>query len=32
LIEDVFEEPTWNLREQLAELAAGPRAKSAHQH
>ncbi|MBA2543574.1 MAG: 3-methyl-2-oxobutanoate dehydrogenase [Deltaproteobacteria bacterium] len=32
LIEDVFEEPTWNLREQLADLAAGPRAKSAHQH
>ncbi len=32
LIEDVFEEPTWNLREQLAELAAGPRAKSPHQH
>jgi pyruvate dehydrogenase E1 component alpha subunit/2-oxoisovalerate dehydrogenase E1 component alpha subunit len=32
LIEDVFEEPTWNLREQLAELQAGPRAKSAHQH
>jgi pyruvate dehydrogenase E1 component alpha subunit/2-oxoisovalerate dehydrogenase E1 component alpha subunit len=32
LIDDVFEEPTWNLREQLAELIAGPRAKSAHQH
>ena len=32
LIDDVFEEPTWLLREQLADLAAGPRAKSAHQH
>jgi TPP-dependent pyruvate/acetoin dehydrogenase alpha subunit len=32
LVEDVFEEPTWNLREQLAELERGPRAKSAHQH
>jgi pyruvate dehydrogenase E1 component alpha subunit len=31
LIEDVFEEPAWNLREQLADLEAGPRAKSAHQ-
>ena len=31
LIDDVFEEPTWNLREQLAELvAARPRAKSPH--
>jgi len=32
LIDDVFEEPTWLLREQLAELAAAPRAKSAHHH
>jgi pyruvate dehydrogenase E1 component alpha subunit len=30
LIDDVFEEPTWLLREQLAELAAEPRAKSPH--
>ena len=32
LIEDVYEQPTWLLREQLAELSAGPRAKSPHQH
>ncbi|MEO8706651.1 MAG: thiamine pyrophosphate-dependent enzyme, partial [Kofleriaceae bacterium] len=32
LVEDVFEEPTWLLEEQLAELERGPRAKSAHQH
>mgnify|MGYP001589213902 CR=1 FL=1 len=32
LIDDVFEEPTWLLREQLDELAAGPRAKSPHHH
>ena len=32
LIDDVFEEPTWLLREQLAGLAAGPRAKSTHHH
>jgi len=32
LIEDVFEESTWLLREQLADLVASPRAKSAHQH
>jgi len=32
LIEDVYEEPTWLLREQLAELAAEPRAKSPHKH
>lgn len=32
LIEDVYAEPTWNLREQLAEVAAGPRPKSPHQH
>jgi pyruvate dehydrogenase E1 component alpha subunit/2-oxoisovalerate dehydrogenase E1 component alpha subunit len=30
LIEDVFEEPTWHLREQLADLEASPRAKSPH--
>ena len=28
LIDDVYEEPTWNLREQLAELAAGRAARS----
>jgi 2-oxoisovalerate dehydrogenase E1 component alpha subunit len=32
LIDDVFEEPTPRLREQLAELEASPRAKSPHQH
>jgi len=32
LVEDVFEEPTWNLREQLADVAAGPRAKNPHHH
>ena len=32
LIDDVFEQPTWLLREQLAEVAAGPRAKSPHHH
>jgi pyruvate dehydrogenase E1 component alpha subunit len=32
LIDDVYEEPTWLLREQLAELAAAPRARSPHQH
>lgn len=32
LIDDVFEEPTWLLREQLDELAQGPRAKSPHHH
>ena len=30
LVDDVFEEPTWNLREQLADLAASPRAQSPH--
>src|SRR5688572_9147414 len=30
LIEDVFEEPTWLLREQLAEVERSPRAKSPH--
>jgi TPP-dependent pyruvate/acetoin dehydrogenase alpha subunit len=32
LIEDVYEEPTWLLREHLAGLAAGPRARSPHRH
>jgi pyruvate dehydrogenase E1 component alpha subunit/2-oxoisovalerate dehydrogenase E1 component alpha subunit len=32
LVEDVFEEPTWNLREQLADLAAAPRSKNPHHH
>jgi pyruvate dehydrogenase E1 component alpha subunit/2-oxoisovalerate dehydrogenase E1 component alpha subunit len=32
LIDDVYEQPTWNLREQLAELAAAPRSRSPHQH
>ena len=32
LIEDVYEEPTWLLREQLAELERGPRAKNPHRH
>jgi pyruvate dehydrogenase E1 component alpha subunit len=32
LIEDVYEEPTWLLREQMAELAAAPRTKAPHQH
>ncbi len=32
LIEDVYEEPTPRLREQLAELAAAPRARSPHKH
>ena len=32
LIDDVYEEPTWLLREQLAELAASPRVRSPHQH
>jgi pyruvate dehydrogenase E1 component alpha subunit/2-oxoisovalerate dehydrogenase E1 component alpha subunit len=32
LVEDVYEQPTWNLREQLAELEGGPRAKSPHAH
>jgi TPP-dependent pyruvate/acetoin dehydrogenase alpha subunit len=30
LIEDVFEEPTWLLREQLAAIADAPRAKNPH--
>jgi pyruvate dehydrogenase E1 component alpha subunit/2-oxoisovalerate dehydrogenase E1 component alpha subunit len=32
LIDDVFEQPTQRLREQLAELAASPRARSPHHH
>ena len=32
LVEDVYEEPSWNLREQLAQLAASPRAKNPHHH
>ncbi len=32
IIEDVFEEPTWNLREQLADVARHPRSKNPHHH
>jgi len=32
LIDDVYEQPTPLLREQLAELAAAPRARAPHQH
>ncbi len=32
LIDDVYEEPTWNLREQLDEITALPRPKNPHQH
>jgi pyruvate dehydrogenase E1 component alpha subunit len=32
LIDDVFEQPTWLLREQLAEVASQPRTKSPHHH
>jgi 2-oxoisovalerate dehydrogenase E1 component alpha subunit len=32
LVDDVFEEPTWLLREQLAELERAPRAKNPHHH
>jgi pyruvate dehydrogenase E1 component alpha subunit/2-oxoisovalerate dehydrogenase E1 component alpha subunit len=32
IVDDVFEEPTWNLREQLAGLEASPRAKNPHSH
>jgi TPP-dependent pyruvate/acetoin dehydrogenase alpha subunit len=32
LIDDVYEQPTWLLREQLAELAASPRTRSPHHH
>ena len=32
LIDDVYEEPTWNLREQLDAIAALPRPKNPHHH
>jgi len=32
IVEDVFEEPTWRLREQMEELEASPRSKSPHVH
>ncbi len=32
IVDDVFEEPTWLLREQLADLESQPRAKSPHTH
>jgi len=32
LVEDVFEQPTWLLREQLAEIERSPRAKNPHHH
>ncbi|TMQ18244.1 MAG: thiamine pyrophosphate-dependent dehydrogenase E1 component subunit alpha [Deltaproteobacteria bacterium] len=32
LIDDVYEQPTWLLREQLAGLVAAPRARAPHQH
>jgi pyruvate dehydrogenase E1 component alpha subunit len=32
LIDDVFEEPTWLLREQLADVERAPRAKNPHKH
>ncbi len=32
IVDDVYEQPTWNLREQLAELEASPRAKNPHSH
>jgi len=32
LIDDVFEEPTWLLREQMAEVERSPRAKNPHHH
>ena len=32
IVDDVFEEPTWLLREQLAELTAAARTRSPHQH
>ncbi len=32
IVEDVFAEPPWHLREQLAEVAAAPRAKNPHHH
>ena len=32
LIDDVYEQPAWNLREQLAEIEALPRPKNPHHH
>jgi TPP-dependent pyruvate/acetoin dehydrogenase alpha subunit len=32
LIDDVYEEPTWLQREQLAELVAAPRPRAPHRH
>jgi pyruvate dehydrogenase E1 component alpha subunit/2-oxoisovalerate dehydrogenase E1 component alpha subunit len=32
IIEDVFEEPPWHLREQLADVAGSERQKSPHKH
>jgi pyruvate dehydrogenase E1 component alpha subunit len=32
LIDDVFEEPTWLLREQMDEVERAPRAKNPHHH
>ena len=32
LIDDVYEQPAWNLREQLAVHAAGPRSRLPHHH
>jgi len=32
LIDDVYEQPTWLQREQLAELSASPRTRSPHHH
>jgi hypothetical protein len=32
MAEDVFEQPPWHLREQVADLIAAPRVKSPHHH
>src|SRR5262249_34388160 len=32
LIDDVYEQPTWLQREQLAALVASPRVRAPHQH
>jgi pyruvate dehydrogenase E1 component alpha subunit len=32
LVDDVYEQPTWLQREQLAELTASPRVRAPHQH
>jgi 2-oxoisovalerate dehydrogenase E1 component alpha subunit len=32
LVDDVFEEPTWLLREQMADVERAPRAKNPHHH